>query len=86
MQDPQKFISEAKAGVVTVEFRKIGTDELRIMPCTLNSESAGREITVKDFDSNSHHFVVWCLDKDAWRSFRVSTVERWYTGYPENNV
>ena len=85
MKDPAKFMSEAKAGVVTVEFRKIDTDELRVMPCTLNSETAGREITIKDFDPNSHHFVVWCLDKSAWRSFRVSTVERWYAGYPEEN-
>jgi hypothetical protein len=85
MDSPEKFISAVQKGVATVEFRKIGTDELRIMPCTLNSEIAGKEIAVKDFDPASHNFVVWCLDKDAWRSFRVNTVERWYEGYPEGH-
>jgi hypothetical protein len=31
-----EFISAAKDGVVTVEFEKIDTKELRVMPCTLN--------------------------------------------------
>jgi hypothetical protein len=83
MDSPEKFISAVQKGVATVEFRKIDTDELRIMPCTLNSEIAGKPIAVKEFDPASHHFAVWCIDKQAWRSFRVSTVERWYEGYPE---
>lgn len=86
MKDVSKFITEAKDGIVTVEFRKIDTNELRVMPCTLNSEIAGREIGINNVDPHSHHLAVWCLDKSAWRSFRVSTVERWYTGLPgENN-
>lgn len=83
MKDPQKFVSDAKSGVVTVEFRKLGSNELRVMPCTLNSESAGQDLIVKNFDASSDHIVVWSLDKSAWRSFRVNTVERWYKGYPE---
>ena len=79
MKDRTKFIDEAKKGIVTVEFRKIDTDELRIMPCTLNSDTAGIEIPIKDYDPMSDNFVVWALDKKAYRSFRVSTVERWYT-------
>jgi hypothetical protein len=40
------------------------------------------EATVKDIDPMSDNFVVWSLDKDAWRSFRVDTVTKWYTGNP----
>jgi len=79
MKDRTMFIDEAKKGIVTVEFRKIDTDELRIMPCTLNSETAGVDINIKDYDPMSDNFVVWALDKKAFRSFRVNTVERWYT-------
>ena len=32
------FVEAAKKGVVTVEFTKIDTDELRVMPSTLNPE------------------------------------------------
>ena len=83
MDNPQRFLDTVQKGVATVEFRKINTNELRIMPCTLNTEVAGTEIAIKSFDPSSDHLVVWCLDKTAWRSFRVSTVERWYEGYPE---
>lgn len=86
MDKPEKFLSTIQKGVATVEFRKINTNELRIMPCTLNSEIAGIEISVKSFDPLSDNMVVWCIDKSAWRSFRVSTVERWYEGYPENEL
>lgn len=79
MKDRAKFIDEAKKGIVTVEFRKIDTDELRIMPCTLNSNTAGVEVLIRDYDPECDHFVVWALDKKAFRSFRVDTVERWYT-------
>lgn len=83
MDNVSEFISGAQQGVVTVEFRKLGTNELRVMPCTLNSEIAGTIITIKDIDPSSHNFVVWCIDKNAWRSFRANTVETWYAGYPE---
>ena len=80
LKEKEKFFKELKKGIVTVEFRKIDTNELRIMPCTLNSDIAEHDINVKSFDLNSHHFVVWAIDKKAYRSFIVETVERWYTG------
>lgn len=80
----QEFLQRVNEGVATVEFRKVGTDELRVMPCTLNSSIVGQDLAVsgKEQNANSDHLVVWSLDKDAWRSFRVETVERWYEGYP----
>jgi hypothetical protein len=53
------------------------------MPCTLNPELGDFTIEIKKYDPKSDHYVVWCTDKDAWRSFRVSTVKEWYTGEPK---
>lgn len=68
-----------KEGVVEIHFRKIDTNELRIMPSTLNRNVAGAHNLPETFNQDilSDHLVVWCLDKDAYRSFRVSTVEHW---------
>jgi hypothetical protein len=78
-----EFLEAAKKGVVTVEFNKIDTGELRVMPCTLNTEiSNGKVQDVVEQKSDNDHFAVWSLDKEAWRSFRTSTVIRWYNGYP----
>ena len=78
----QEFLNYIKENVATVEFRKIGTDELRVMPCTLNPDVMGTTTTEVNQQAENEHLVVWSVDKDNWRSFRVETVERWYAGYP----
>jgi len=83
MDNTEQFINTVRNGVATVAFKKIGTDEIRVMPCTLNSEVAGIDILIKDISATSDHLVVWCIDKEAWRSFRVNTVINWHAGYPE---
>lgn len=81
----EEFLNYVKNNVATVEFRKVGTDELRVMPCTLNAEVMGEQSAEVTQQANNDHLVVWSMDKDAWRSFRVNTVERWYEGYPSDN-
>ena len=77
------FIKAAQNGVVTVEFTKIDTGELRVMPCTLNRELSDNNVPEKlDIQEDSEHYAVWSMDKQAWRSFRVNTVKTWYEGYP----
>ena len=77
------FVSKAKDGVVTVEFTKVNTGEKRIMPCTLNRELSHHNVPeILEQSEDNDHLVVWSLDKEAWRSFRVSTVTDWYEGYP----
>ena len=76
----KKFLDAARAGEVTVEFKKIDTGEVRVMPCTLNSKLSNQNIEIKDQKDDNDHLVVWSLDKDAWRSFRVNTVIEWYVG------
>ena len=81
----EEFLNYIKENVATVEFRKVGTDELRVMPCTLNAEVMGEQSAEVTQQANNDHLVVWSMDRDAWRSFRVNTVERWYEGYPSGN-
>lgn len=74
------LLEALKKGTVTVSFRKIDTGELRVMPCTLNPDvlKANGVKTTMDYSAhNMEHFAVWSLDKDAWRAFRLSTVEGW---------
>jgi hypothetical protein len=76
-----KALFEAlKKGTVTVTFRKIDTGELRVMPCTLNPavlEANNVATKVNYKPQNMEAFPVWSLDKDAWRAFRLDTVEGW---------
>ena len=77
------IVDALKTGVVTVVFKKLGTGEIRTMPCTLNNELSGNKVPGPMNQSvGNDHYAVWCLDRSAWRSFRTSTVIRWYTGEP----
>jgi hypothetical protein len=74
------LISALQNGIVNVTFKKIDTEEIRVMESTLKSsilEENGITATVDNVSPESDHVAVWCLDKDAWRSFRVNTVIDW---------
>lgn len=78
------FIKAAQEGIVTVEFNKINNGGLRVMPCTLNVELSGHNVPeILEQREDSDHLVVWCLDKEGWRSFRSETLVKWYRGSPE---
>lgn len=75
-----KLLEALQTGLVTVTFKKIDTGELRIMPCTLDPDvlkSNGITSTINYSPTEMEAFPVWSLDKDAWRSFRLDTVESW---------
>jgi len=77
------FTKAALEGVVTVEFTKIDTGEVRVMPCTLNRELSDHNVPeILEQREDNEHLVVWAMDKQAWRSFRVNTLIKWYEGYP----
>jgi len=66
-------------GIVEVTFKKIDTEEIRVMPCTINPtvlQDNGVAMTL-NMSAESDHFVAWALDKKAWRSFRLDTVISW---------
>tara|TARA_B100000902_G_C27252055_1_gene885817 strand:+ start:1016 stop:1273 length:258 start_codon:yes stop_codon:yes gene_type:complete len=67
-------------GTATVTFQKIDSDEIRVMHCTLNPKilkANGIDTVIESVNPETDHVAVWALDKDAWRSFRVSTVLGW---------
>ena len=52
------------------------------MESTLNPDllkEAGIETVLESVNPDSDHIAVWCIDKNAWRSFRVNTVISWET-------
>ena len=78
-----EFLKAAQKGAVTVTFKKIGTGEIRVMPCTLNRDLSEQNVPEQiEQSSESEHYAVWALDKKAWRSFRVDTVVDWHEGMP----
>ena len=75
-----RLIEALKKGTVTVTFQKIDSDEIRVMPCSLNPtvlEAHGVNTVIDAISPESAHLAVWSLDKEAWRSFRVETVLGW---------
>tara|TARA_B100001287_G_C22223909_1_gene318301 strand:- start:197 stop:493 length:297 start_codon:yes stop_codon:yes gene_type:complete len=80
IKEKSDLLSALYKGTVTVTFRKIDTGEIRVMPCTLNPtilEANGITTEIKVSATQMEHFPVWALDKLAWRSFRLDTVEGW---------
>jgi len=75
-----KLLEALQKGQVTVTFTKIDTGEIRVMPCTLNKallEANGITNEVNYSATSMESFPVWSLDKNAWRAFRLDTVEGW---------
>ena len=75
-----RLIEALQNGTVTVTFQKIDSDEIRVMPCTLNPivlKANGVNTVIESVNPDTDHVAVWALDKDAWRSFRVETVLGW---------
>ncbi len=71
-----ELITALKAGECIVTYEKIDTGELREMHCTLNPTLIPNNYDLNQSDT-SNEMVVWCIDRDAWRSFRVNTMKEW---------
>lgn len=71
-----RLLKALKEGICIVSYKKIDTNELRNMECTLNPELIPQHININQ-NPDSHHILVWALDRNAWRSFRVSTMQEW---------
>ena len=78
----QKIIDALHKGVVTIVFEKIGTGEIRTMPCTLNNDISKQQLEIKKY-SSEETIICYGLDVDAWRDVRVDTIKDWYQGYPK---
>ena len=78
----QKIIDALQKGVITIVFEKIGTGEIRTMPCTLNNDISKQTLQIKKYNSPDA-VICWGLDVEAWRDVRVDTIIEWYEGYPK---
>jgi hypothetical protein len=75
-----RLIEALKKGTVTVTFQKIDSDEIRVMPSTLNQtvlNAHGQKTIIESVNPDSDHLAVRSHYKEAWRSFRVETVIGW---------
>lgn len=80
ISERNNLVKALQRGTVQVVFKKINTDEVRVMPCTLNPDVLKENDAhglVKSLEPSSDHYVAWALDKNAWRSFRLDTVVSW---------
>lgn len=83
LNNVKAMLQSAREGVITVVFDKINDGGRRVMECTLNTELSNHNVPeVLEQRSDNEHIVVWCIDKNAWRSFRVDTLVEWYVGSP----
>jgi len=81
----EEFLKAAENGDVTIVFEKINGGGIRKMHCTLDTALIEHKMSgsVASQRPENDHIVVWALDRDAWRSFRVSTAIEWYEGEPK---
>ena len=74
----EQIVEALKANVCEVTFTKVN-GETRTMPCTLKEDivpAYERKTPVKEATAKEQATLsVWCTDKNAWRSFRVDSVQ-----------
>ena len=73
----EQIVEALKANVCEVTFTKVN-GEVRTMPCTLREDlvpAYERKTPVKEATAKeSATLSVWCIDKAAWRSFRLDNL------------
>ena len=78
----EEMIDELRQGVILVNFTK-ANGERRDMRCTLNEEYLPhREDTLVATTSNDEAVVVWDVEKNDWRSFRLDRVNHVFNPAP----
>lgn len=62
--------------ICAVTFVKVNGEQ-RIMPCTLRSDLLPRveKAMAVEKPANPENMSVWCVDQQAWRSFRLANVQ-----------
>jgi hypothetical protein len=81
MKDLSKLLDALNTGVCTIEFEKLDTGEIRVMPCTCNPKYANKHFPRISQSSQSDTIVTYALDKRDWRDVRVNTIQRWHKHY-----
>ena len=72
----ENLFKALQENVCIVSYKKVGTSERRDMECTLNNELIPGHFNISQ-DPKNDHILVYALDREAWRSFRVNTLIEW---------
>ena len=69
-----EIIEALQTNNCVVKFTKVN-GEVREMPCTLREDIVPKYERKTEKKPNDSVLSVWCLDQQAWRSFRVESVQ-----------
>lgn len=69
----QELSTMLAKGICQITFTKVNGEQ-RVMPCTLKEEFLPNKTTPTTASLNETNMAVWCVDKQAWRSFKVANV------------
>ena len=77
----EDLLKALKENVCIIEYEKLetgagDTGTIRAMACTLDPNRIPSHNNINQQASNND-IVVWCTDRDAWRSVRASTIKDW---------
>lgn len=81
-----KLLSSLYTDKCVVSYEKIegpNKGDVRDMLCTLNPELIPTHNKIHQ-NPASDHLLVWCLDRDGWRSVRADTITGWKVAEDES--
>jgi len=70
-----EIVDTLKKGIATVVFTKVD-GSTRTMNCTLNTRYLPEQKETEGKGKSNASVSVWDTDKNAWRSFRVDSVQK----------
>ena len=70
-----EIIETLKKGITTVVFTKVD-GSTRTMNCTLNARYLPENVESNGKGKSGSSVSAWDTDKNAWRSFRVDSVQK----------
>jgi len=81
MSNKESMVESLHKGVCKVTFEKIDGSK-RVMNCTLNNNYLPETLNESENkkEPNSNVIPVWDIDANAWRSFRIDSVEDFKSG------
>tara|TARA_R100000008_G_scaffold70364_1_gene47954 strand:- start:529 stop:789 length:261 start_codon:yes stop_codon:yes gene_type:complete len=81
MSNKESMVESLHTGVCQVTFEKVDGTK-RVMNCTLNQSYLPQTLNESETkrETNPNVVAVWDIDANAWRSFRIDSVEDFKTG------
>lgn len=72
----EDLLKALKEHLCVVSYEKIDTGQIRDMECTLDPQRIPGNANINQ-RADSEDILVWCTDREAWRSFRANTMTGW---------